>query len=94
MHRPLAAHRGYRGGTTEDGETKRNDRLLAVASNSAAHRSILQLNDLSTDLITQIEHFFVSYNEIKGKRFQSEGACRKQAGPRTRPGGDEGPSRR
>jgi inorganic pyrophosphatase len=58
---------------TEEGETDRNDRLLAVAANSAAHRSIHQLNDLSQDLVAQIEHFFVSYNEMKGKRFKVKG---------------------
>src|SRR3954469_15624904 len=55
---------------TEDGDTKRNDRLLAVASNSAAHRSIHELSDLNQDLVAQIEHFFVSYNAAKGKRFE------------------------
>jgi inorganic pyrophosphatase len=58
---------------TEGEETERNDRLLAVAANSAAHRSIRQLNDLSQDLVAQIEHFFVSYNEMKGKRFEVKG---------------------
>jgi inorganic pyrophosphatase len=58
---------------TEGEETERNDRLLAVATNSAAHRSIRQLNDLSQDLVAQIEHFFVSYNEMKGKRFEVKG---------------------
>ena len=55
---------------TEDGHTERNDRLLAVATNSATHRSIRELHDVSEDLIAQIEHFFVSYNEAKGKRFE------------------------
>ena len=58
---------------TEDGETERNDRLLAVAADSAAHRSIHQLSDLSQDLVGQIEHFFASYNEAKGKRFKVRG---------------------
>lgn len=44
--------------------------MLAVAANSAAHRSIRELRDLSQDLIAQIEHFFKSYNEAKGKRFE------------------------
>ena len=55
---------------TEDGDTEGNDRLLAVASNSSAHRSIRALSDLSRDLVAQIEHFFVSYNEIKRKQFE------------------------
>jgi inorganic pyrophosphatase len=55
---------------TEHGKTESNDRLLAVAANSAAHRSIRQLSDLSQNLVAQIEHFFVAYNEMKGKRFE------------------------
>lgn len=35
--------------------------------------SIQTLSDLSQDLIAQIEHFFVSYNEMKGKRFRVKG---------------------
>jgi inorganic pyrophosphatase len=63
---------------TEDGKTERNDRLLAVAANSAAHRSIRELRDLSSDLVAQIEHFFVSYNEMKGKRFKVKGQAGKK----------------
>jgi inorganic pyrophosphatase len=38
------------------------------------------LSDLSQDLVAQIEHFFVSYNEIKGKQFEVKGqAGRKHA---------------
>ena len=63
---------------TEDGETERNDRLLAVAWNSPAHQSIRELSDLSPDLVAQIEHFFVSYNEMKGKRFEVKGQAGKK----------------
>jgi inorganic pyrophosphatase len=44
--------------------------VLAVTTNSAAHRSIRKLSDLSQDLIAPVEHFFKSYNEAKGKRFE------------------------
>ncbi len=54
---------------TEAGRTERNDRLLAVAANSATHRSTRELSDVSQDLLAQIEHFFVSYNLAKGKQF-------------------------
>ena len=54
----------------ENGHTERNDRPLAVATKSATHRSIQELHDVSDDLIAQIEHFFVSYNAAKGKRFE------------------------
>ena len=53
-------------------------RLLAVAAHSATHRSIQTLSDLSQDLVAQIEHFFVSYNEMKGKRFEVKGCARKK----------------
>jgi inorganic pyrophosphatase len=63
---------------TEDGQAERNDRLLAVAANSPAHRSIHEVGDLSQDLIAQIEHFFVSYNTAKGKRFEVKGRSGKR----------------
>lgn len=58
---------------TEDGKTERNDRLIAVAAESRTHRSVRSLGDLSDNLVREIEHFFVSYNEAKGKRFEPIG---------------------
>jgi inorganic pyrophosphatase len=58
---------------TEDGKTERNDRLIAVASNSRTHKDIKSINDLNETLVDEIEHFFVSYNEAKGKQFKSLG---------------------
>ena len=55
---------------TEKGKTMRNDRLIAVAANSHTHTHIKSLNDLNKTLVEQIEHFFVSYNEAKGKKFK------------------------
>jgi inorganic pyrophosphatase len=52
-----------------DGEVERNDRLIAVASKSRDHENLRTLNDLSDALLEELEHFFVSYNEIKGKEF-------------------------
>jgi inorganic pyrophosphatase len=54
---------------TEDGKTERNDRLLAVAVQSVTHKSLREIGDVNEDLLAQIEHFFVSYNEVKGKTF-------------------------
>jgi inorganic pyrophosphatase len=54
---------------TEGGKTEKNDRLIAVAAHSATHRSIREIDDLSPDLIGQIEHFFISYNAAKDKTF-------------------------
>lgn len=54
---------------TEKGKTERNDRLVAVALNSRRHQHLRELRDLPPQLLTEIEHFFVSYNEMKGKKF-------------------------
>jgi len=58
---------------SEDGKTEQNDRLVAVASKSVTHRSIQELSDVSEDLVGQIEHFFISYNAAKGKKFEPKG---------------------
>ena len=55
---------------TEKGETTRNDRLIAVAADSRNHRKVRSLGKLSENLVDEIEHFFISYNEIKGKQFK------------------------
>ena len=59
--------------TERDGETTRNDRLIAVAAGSHLHQKVRTLADLSPVLLDQIEHFFISYNQIKGKTFKPLG---------------------
>jgi len=58
---------------TEDGKTVRNDRLIAVAAEAHDHRDIRSISGLSPALVEEIEHFFISYNEIKGKKFKPMG---------------------
>ena len=58
---------------SEDGKTERNDRLIAVAAKSPTHSEIRSLSDLSPTLINEIEHFFVSYNQQRGKKFRPLG---------------------
>ena len=58
---------------TEEGETQRNDRLIAIAVDSNEQRGVERLDDLSPNLLDQIEHFFVSYNEQRGKEFKPLG---------------------
>jgi inorganic pyrophosphatase len=55
---------------TEDQETTRNDRLIAVVADSRNHSHIRFLGDLNNNLVHEIERFFVSYNESKGKKFE------------------------
>jgi inorganic pyrophosphatase len=64
---------------TEDGKTERNDRLIAVAAESHTHESLTSLQKLNSTLIREIEHFFVSYNEVRGKKFKPKG----RSGPAT-----------
>jgi inorganic pyrophosphatase len=52
----------------EDGQTRRNDRLLAVAAESREHRSLHHLRELSAEMLHEVEHFFLSYNAAKGKQ--------------------------
>ena len=54
---------------TEKGKTNRNDRLIAVATDSVAHSHVRSLNDVNKSLVDQIEHFS-SYNQIKGKKIE------------------------
>jgi inorganic pyrophosphatase len=61
---------------TEDGQTERNDRLIAVAADSRNHRDVRALDQLNANLLDEIEHFFVSYNAAKGKEFKPQGRSR------------------
>src|SRR5919202_2986690 len=54
---------------TEDDETERNDRLIGVAAKARDHKGVRSLGQLHGNLVAEIEHFFVSYNEMKGKVF-------------------------
>lgn len=55
---------------SKDGRSYRNDRLVAVASVSQEHKDIRTIEDISAALLDQIEHFFVSYEQMKGKGFK------------------------
>ena len=45
--------------------------MTAAASNSKIHENIKLINDLNETLIDQIERFFISCNEAKGKKINS-----------------------
>lgn len=55
---------------TENGETGRNDRLIGVAAESHTHESLKSLKTVDSNLVEEIEHFFVSYNAARGKKFK------------------------
>ena len=47
----------------------RNDRIIAVATHSRDQSHLQTIHDLSRELLEEIEHFFRSDNEAKGKQF-------------------------
>jgi len=55
---------------TENGNTKTNNRLIGVALHSYDHQGVNSIDNLSKHLLDQVEHFFVSYNEQRGKKFK------------------------
>src|SRR3954468_10941334 len=63
----------------KDGTVEQNDRLIAVASDSHTHEGVRTLGDLSPHLLDEIEHFFVSYNVMRGKSFTPTGRKGPQA---------------
>jgi inorganic pyrophosphatase len=65
--------------TERDGTTEENHRLIAVAADSHTHEGVKKLTDLSSNLLDEIEHFFVSYNEARGKTFTPTGRKGPQA---------------
>jgi inorganic pyrophosphatase len=59
---------------TEDGKTKKNDRLLGVAVHSYAHEDVNSIDEVSKTLLDQVEAFFISYNKQRGKKFRVTGS--------------------
>jgi inorganic pyrophosphatase len=55
---------------TQEEKTNRNDRLIGVAAKSRAYRELQALEDVPKHLLKEIEHFFVSYNEERGRVFK------------------------
>ena len=46
---------------------------MPTASNPKIHENVKSINDLNETLVDQIEHFFISYNDAKGKKFKPLG---------------------
>ena len=59
--------------TEPDGRVERNDRLIAVSAKSRTHGHLKSLDQINEELVDEIEHFFVSYNAAKGKKFKPLG---------------------
>ncbi len=59
--------------TEKSGETVRNDRLLGVVQTPYNPPEVQSLDELQKQRVDEIEHFFVSYNEMEGRRFRPTG---------------------
>ena len=53
--------------------TERNDRIIATCAHSQENEHAEDLRDISDSILSQIEHFFQSYNEFEGKEFKPIG---------------------
>lgn len=60
--------------TERNGKVERNDRIIAVAAKSREYDAVRTIDDLPASFMGEIQHFFVSYNEVKGKKFEIRGA--------------------
>ena len=65
--RPLGVLRAEQ----DDGEggTERNDRIVAAAADAHLYRDLQALDDVPGGLLAELEHFLVSYNAARGRRF-------------------------
>jgi inorganic pyrophosphatase len=54
----------------QDGETFRNDRLIGVAVADKERSSLDSIKELDPHILDEIEHFFKSYNEMRGRQFK------------------------
>jgi inorganic pyrophosphatase len=54
----------------KDGKSERNDRLVGVAEFENQPEEVKSLKKLNGKTLEQLEHFFVTYNELEGKKFK------------------------
>jgi inorganic pyrophosphatase len=54
---------------TESGVSVRNDRLIGIAAASHEYARIQSIDDLDPMILREIEHFYTSYNEVRGRQF-------------------------
>src|SRR5262245_30249788 len=56
--------------TERSGKTVRNDRLIAVVETEYNPAEFTDLAQLDGQRVAEIEHFFVSYNDVEGRQFR------------------------
>lgn len=58
------------GEQTEEGETKRNDRLLAVSVHSHQHSDLKDISDMNPKVLKELGEFFVNYHRQDAIKFK------------------------
>jgi inorganic pyrophosphatase len=59
--------------TERNQKVEENHRLIAVSVVSTNYSDVTELKNVNKNMLDEIEHFFVSYNEQTGKKFESMG---------------------
>jgi inorganic pyrophosphatase len=54
----------------EDGETQRNDRLIAVAQENHSYSELRNISHINKTLLDDIGRFFVNYHQARGSKFK------------------------
>lgn len=54
----------------ENGQRRRNDRLVAVALASHRHSDLQDISELNPTLVKEVGQFFVNYHQLQGSRFK------------------------
>ncbi len=57
----------------DNGKKGRNDRLIAISTQSHDKQNIRTIKDLDDHEVEEIEHFFISYHQLEGKPFKPIG---------------------
>lgn len=65
--------------TGRDGKAERNDRLLAVPDATIEYTPLKDIGDFGHEHLRDLEHFFVYYNEMAGKKYKLLGTKGPQA---------------
>ncbi|HXS36646.1 MAG TPA: inorganic diphosphatase [Flavipsychrobacter sp.] len=56
--------------TEKNGKKNRNDRIVAVSNVSMLYSDVKHIDDLNKKMISEIEQFFINYNEQEGRKFK------------------------
>jgi len=54
----------------EEGQTERNDRIVAAAKQSLMYENVSDLRDVNETVLRQIEAFFVNYQKVRDVKYK------------------------